>query len=377
MATFPLYQYKGSFVLVTDEYNLHHEKTQSNAPIITPQLVTQYLEGRKLVVIDSIKSGKGRNSEQSVYHNVLKELFKELGIEHDYISTSTASSISEFASSLKNGVYTVLFISGDTSVNEFVNALLEVDHGEVTFGIIPQGTGNSIALSLGSTSPFTSLQRFYNHIREPTAVSLNTYEAQFPSGSHFIHGDTKGNEIDAPLRFVVVLSWAFHAALVADSDTPELRKHGVNRFRIAAESNLTLNTFYDGSYTIGEKVYDGPFAYWLVTATSRFEEKFLILPKGDILARDAYLVLFKAQDDPSGAYIMKVMEEVYLEGKHVDNPDVSYVHLDSEQDVTLSIDSSDQRLCLDGAIVKIPQPGKVTVKVLDNQVKNWKLYIIN
>ena len=73
---------------------------------------------------------------------------------------------------------------------------------------------------------------------------------------------------------------------------------------------------------------------------------------------------------------MDVMEQVYLEGSHLANPDVEYKQIDSTSQLKLSVDSPDQRLCLDGAIVKVPEPGSISVKVLGNEIGKWKLYII-
>lgn len=373
---YPLYKYNDKVVLAKDDYLLVRDLAESSVFRLTPSIISHYNEGHQLYIVDSVYSGTGRSNELDVYQKLIKPLFLELGIDHKYVSTSSADTISEFAGSLNGSVCTVLFISGDTSVNEFINSLLETKEGTVNVGIIPLGTGNSIALSLGITNVFVALERFFQSIELKKTVPFYTYEASFPRGSYFIHQNVKTHTIENPVRFLVVLSWAFHAALVADSDTPELRKHGVSRFRMAAENNLKLNTFYNGSYSVGGETYNGPFAYWLVTATSRFEEKFLILPKGNILHPDLYLVLFGAQEDNSGKYIMDVMEQVYLEGSHLANPDVEYKQIDSTSQLKLSVDSPDQRLCLDGAIVKVPEPGSISVKVLGNEIGKWKLYII-
>lgn len=376
MSTYPLYEHNGLVTLATEDFVLLRNPAEKSAPQLTPSVISHYNEGHQLYVVDSVYSGTGRSSELDVYQKLIKPLFEELGIDHKYVSTASADSISEFGKSLAGSACTVLFISGDTSVNEFVNSLLETNEGTINVGIIPLGTGNSIALSLGITNVFVALQRFFHSVETRNPVPLYTYEAAFPRGAYFIHQNVKTHAIETPVRFVVVLSWAFHAALVADSDTPELRKHGVSRFRMAAENNLKLNTFYSGSCSVGSETYNGPFAYWLVTATSRFEEKFLILPKGNILDPDLYLVLFGAQEDNSGKYIMDVMQQVYLEGSHVTNPSVAYKQIGAHTELRLSLDSPDQRLCLDGAIVKVPQPGSISVRVAGHEKGKWKLYII-
>lgn len=371
--------------LATEKYGLEHSEpletpNTSNSPTVSSSVarlnatqISHYNNHHQLVVVDSVSSGTGRQKEKDVYNKILAPLFAELGIKHRYLKTESAATITEFAQELRGGSYAVILISGDTSVTELINALPENETGAVNICVVPCGTGNSIALSLGTTTVFAALQRFFRSVGGIQPVQLHTYEALFPDGSYYVNSKIP---IKDKVRFVVVLSWAFHAALVADSDTPELRKHGVDRFRMAAESNLEKNCSYEGSYLIDTKSYNGPFAYWLVTATSRFEEKFLILPKGDINRPELHVVLFGAQSDATGGYIMEVMQQVYQDGSHVDNKKVVYQRIGTESGVWLTTEGRNERFCVDGAIVVVPEPGTIGIRLAGDTVRGWTLGIV-
>ncbi|KAK6465830.1 ATP-NAD kinase-like domain-containing protein [Scheffersomyces coipomensis] len=356
----------------------------------TPQIeggkhqLPSFLSENKVYIIDSVNSGTGRSDQKNLYSKLIKPLFDSiLHINHAYIATTSPSSVIEFAHDLKsksNDPITVIFISGDTSVNEFINALPSIESSsKITVFPFPSGTGNSLSLSIGLTDEITALQRL---ITTTTQSPLNLYEVEFPKGTSYLVRDEKTVEITQPLNFLVVLSWAFHASLVADSDTPELRKFGLERFKKAAFANLEQEQKYDGEFIINDKeVVEGPFAYWLITASKRFEPTFEISPKGDIIEDSLYLVSFKTETDPS--YIMDIMGQVYNQGSHINDPRVTYRKLEKNDKLVLKasnlISKRKKRFCLDGSIIELPDQStsELSFKVKDNTYNNWHIYIVN
>lgn len=370
--------------LLSETKDPHTISNNSAIEINDPEQLS--ISNDEVYVIDSIKSGTGRTQSSSVYHNVLKPIFDEyLNINHHYVSTTSSDSISKFAESFQpsNRPITVILISGDSSINEFVNSLSSLkSRNSIKLFTIPSGTGNSLALSLNIESELQSIKKLIEYKLE-NVKPLNIYEAKFPSHSHIISQGSEISEINQPLKFLVVLSWGFHASLVADSDTPELRQHGIDRFKLAAMSNLQETQKYEGDISINDKIIHGPFAYLVITLSQKFEPTFEVLPRGNILENSLYLISFQTiESDKSGKYILDIMGEVYNQGKHVENEDVTYEKFNPGSEITLNIKNADsirkRRFCLDGSIIALPEVNeqKVVIKSIGNVQNNWELFVI-
>ncbi|KAG7665174.1 uncharacterized protein J8A68_001230 [[Candida] subhashii] len=368
------------------KFNIEQQNQQDSAKddvITIPSQLPNYLTSpNQVFIIDSIKSGTGRSSSSSndIYHTIINPLFKLLDINYQYFKTISSKSISKFANQF-NPQYasTIIFISGDTSINEFINGLptgTTNDNNKISIFPIPNGTGNSLALSLNLQDQLSALTTLLTSTNPPHPLHL--YTIQFPTGSYLSLHNEKHSEITHKLNFLVVFSWAFHASLVADSDTPELRKHGLERFKIAAANNLNQEQKYDAECYINSKKIDGPFAYWLVTGSDRFEPTFEISPHSDILENGFYLVAFKTGQD-----IMKIMYQVYDKGNHINNPDVIYEKLIPGDEIILKTKNSSsirkRRFCLDGSIIVLPEQEEHEIKIQigDYIHNNWQFFIIH
>lgn len=333
------------------------------------------LENDSIYVIDSVLSGTGRQSTNGVYEDILKPLLEYLDLSHTYLATKSRTSIIEFAGKLEGDNVTVIIVGGDTSVNELINGL-GPGGGQINVGVIPAGTGNSLSLALGSSSLADSIKRIFSGNRQ----QLQVFSTQFPEGLYLLYPDGSKQVIDKEFDFLVVTSWAFHAALVADSDTENLRKLGIERFQVAAQQNLSRKQEYHARIRIGDKVFDGPFAYVVTTPSQKFEPKFVILPKGDIADDSFYLVAFKTEDN--NEYIMDIMKKVYDGGRHTEDPRVIYEKVSAGSKVVLEIDHASQilqrRFCVDGAIAVLPERDShvVTVSYRGHKVQGWELFAI-
>lgn len=336
----------------------------------------------QVYVLDSIRSGLGlRTLQNGVYGRILKPIFDSLDIRHTYIATDSRHAIGDFALSLEDSGVPIMVIiaGGDTSVNEFVNSLNKDQKGEIYIATVPEGTGNALALSNGCGEEKEAVKCILlASVKRP----LQLYLVEFPSGSEVLHHDGLKETLQGRLLFVVVASWAFHASLVADSDTDEMRKHGINRFKIAAENNLTRPQKYCGDVTIGnDRALQGPLAYFVVTPAQRFEPTFEILPRGNIHDSSLYVVAFQTEENDS--YIMDIMGKVYAGGKHVDIPNVFYEEVKESENVILSLGAnlplSQRRFCVDGAIVVIPETKESAVEIKYHGHTNgsWDLYILS
>lgn len=337
-----------------------------------------------IYVIDLVKSGRGRGPATSAQHNygaehesdarggpigersssvkvpvqafysVVSQCLEMSGNRHHYVATTSATSIAEFAQSLKSPKALVIFILGDTSVNEFVDHLPNNDEKSTLFVLpLPAGTGNALALSFDLNLVTLAMNHLYASAANPFAQPLNVYEA--------IYGDVRK-------IFTVVFSWAFHAALVADADTPGMRKMGLQRFQVAARANLAKPNRYQGDINDDK----GPWSYFVVTPAQRFEPKFVISPCGNIKKDSLYLVAFR-----SGVDIMPIMDQVCDNGAHINNPEVIYREVAPMQ-LTLKHRADhpgEDRFCIDGEIVTIPD-GEIRFNSLRNRVGSYELYTV-
>lgn len=351
------------------------EKTGSDYTSVDVNKLEHFKE--KIVVVDSVYSGLGRDQRKNIYTQVINPVFKKLGIKHEYVKTENENSVRNYAKSIEpTGNTTILFLSGDTTVSEFVNGLKEAGSTassdricNVTILALPHGTGNSLALSLGYESKLDAFKRFFTGIHIP----LNLYKTELPSGSCLLRNEIR-SEIDTRVYFIVVFSWAFHAAIVADSDTAELRKLGSERFKVAAMKNLESQQSYEGSTYIGSERVEGPFCYWLVTGAKRFEPTFDILPQGNIEDESLYLIAIAAEH---GHSLLEIMYEVYDKGKHTEDNRVLYKKIDKGQYVELNVGiTSKKRLCLDGSIIALPdnKESRIGIESIGNEKGCWRIY---
>lgn len=370
-----------------DQYYFTSQLLQGSPEGTTISSLPSYLTD-KVIVIDSIHSGIGRNKEKDIYDKIFFPLFEALSITHDIIKTESSTTIRDYASSLlndSNESITIIFISGDSSINEFINGLKDTKiPGKISIFAIPGGTGNSLSLSLNITNAIDSIVKLF----QSTPLPLYLYQAEFPKHSYYLNqNEIEELENSTDVKFLIVLSWAFHASLVADSDTPELRTHGLQRFQIAATQNLNRIQKYEGDMYINndhdEQCIKGPFAYWLLVSSLRFEPTFEISPNGDISKDELYLVAFNSKDDDKD-HIMNIMKQVYDNGKHINNPDVIYKKIGPDDKIILKVKNSkpliQRRFCVDGRIVALPETDddqEIKINVKDNTQYSWKLYIIH
>lgn len=381
-----------SLVSINDGTRLHIEQFPKTVPPGVPRIGKDSitLHEHDVYVLDSIKSGTSeRTSGSGIYFEVLKPLLDNLfHVRYHYHATDSEDSVRALGKSLSTfkKPTLVIVISGDTSINEFVNSLHQVDHGLLRLFVIPAGTGNSLALSVGITDQIRAISRLFTHKQEDSKP-LNLYEVNFPRGSYIIDKKGRHLNVSSPILFIVVASWAFHASLVADSDTEELRRYGLERFKMAAHQNLTRPQKYLGRVTVwrGEKKIseiEGPFAYFVLTPSRKFEPTFVILPEGNIFDSKMYLVSFDYQENDS--YILDIMGQVYDNGHHIKNDLVHYECLDDKTSLQLHIDSENdaqnRRFCVDGAVVVVPR-GKDQEDVIfrhhGHSSKGWDIEIIS
>lgn len=250
---------------------------------------------------------------------------------------------------------TLILASGDGTLHEILNALhnarfkREGNLPSLRVALIPSGTGNALHSTFfppsGSASPtaeptlLASLLSFLS--ATPRLIPLTLARASTSSSppaqsalrDPFAASESsRSASSDVDVLSAVVTSTALHAAILHDSEALRASMPGVERFKVAAEQNMT--TWYHGrvkflppvqQYDVnkgafidfdqedkvgGLKELVGPFSYFLSTVNvDRLEALFRITP------------LQRTLPPPPGAHTMDVLVVRPLLDKSLDGKD--------------------------------------------------------
>ncbi|KAI1107753.1 TRM-domain-containing protein [Jackrogersella minutella] len=364
---------------------------------------------RHLHVVVSTNSGTGLSL--NFYDSVLRPLLKGRDIHalepsaklaersnpntYNLVITQNSDSVRNFARDLGRAdqtavQHTVILLSGDGGVVDMLNGRAPVEGSSAEtnlplIAILPLGTGNALFHSqhklTNATSEASSLVQGLRTLFKGKAAPLPSFKAEFPSGSRIItvESSDKGLESHANatshLYGGIVASYGFHSQLVWESDTPEYRKHGAQRFQMVAQQLLQESHAYNSIVEFAgedgtqlQRLDRDRHAYILVAMVSNLEKKFTISPSSKPLDGKLRLVHFGAV---SGQKIMEIMAQAYNGGKHVNmkwtNEDgkeegVGYDEAGVVKITTLEEDARWRKVCIDGTIVELPQGGTMSVK---------------
>jgi diacylglycerol kinase family enzyme len=271
----------------------------------------------------------------------------------------------------------IILASGDGGIVDLVNGLSAETHSpnyiapEVV--LLPLGTANALYHSINAGQSNTW---GLSALSSTTTKPLPTFTATFSPGARLLVDEARREE-ELPkdsdgkdvLYGAVVLSWGMHASLVADSDTSEYRKFGIDRFKMAAKEALypddgSLPHPYHGKVSVlkGDKwatLPDDQHMYVLSTLVSNLELPFCISPASKPLDGSMHLVHF---GPTSGDEAMRIMGLAYQGGKHVDDEMVRYESIDGLRIDFAEDDGRWRRVCVDGKIVRVEKGGWVEAR---------------
>ncbi len=385
-----------------------------------PRLSAHFAPDREVHVVISTHSGKHEAASfySNTLHGYLIDHVPHLELRKNYFvhTTTSTTSITELTANLflfnaKKGVKnTIILLSGDGGMVDLVNAMTatlqrEVDDNRPSsiflkpvIVLFPFGTANALCHSAGIVArdplkvmmtgrpkPLPQFEvRFSRAARlvsDEGRKRLEFDEPGFPEEGKESSGELGYYDPDGNVRVYgcVVFSWGLHASLVALSDTEEMRKHGIERFRMAAGQLLEGGHAYSGSVkfksepdgewqALQHKAVDPSSAesntkhkYILATMVSNLEETFCISPESKPL--DGTLRLVAIGDQPSDT-VMKILTLAYDEGKHVREMTgvVTYHEIDSLRIEFNEVDETWRQVCIDGKIVAIEESGWVEVR---------------
>lgn len=316
-----------------------------------------------VTVIISTTSGSG--SAASFYDSTLSPLLSILQLSPSIIRTTTATSIAEAISSLSTSrrPQTILLLSGDTGIHDAINAYSpRAPTTSLSLCIFPLGTGNALASSLHTSRNISALTGLL--LGEPHR--LPTFTARFSPGARYINSTQP--IASTGITGAVVVSWGFHASLVADAEALRAAHPNTHRFKIAAAQNLEPPHPYRGILSIlppdfgsvWRRIERKEHFYALATMCSNLEEAFRISPcsrLGEDVIRLVHFAPMGKED------VLNVMGGAYQGGTHVDDDRVGY---EVARGVKIEVHEDDKRwrrVCVDGDTVVVPTGGWVELVV--------------
>ncbi|GCF00327.1 hypothetical protein ZYGM_002144 [Zygosaccharomyces mellis] len=271
LGTFGAFDYYVRFVKDGSKYiSFQLEKSNSKQNNVS---LTKH-DGSALIILDSVRSGIGRNEDNDFYSIVIAPILKELNKNHNYIKTTAHDSVEQFARSLNPSQdYEIWIISGDTTISEFCNHLPSKPTIRNSLRILPlpMGTGNAWATSLGFDSPITALRNHLNDQLKPKDFPL--YKAILPNGYSII--------------FFMIFSLGFHANLLHACEDPKYARMGTERFKMAAQTILD-NYGLDTNVTLNglQKSY----SYFALINTPNLEATYKPSPRSNPLEKELRLL---------------------------------------------------------------------------------------
>ncbi|KNG80069.1 hypothetical protein ANOM_011684 [Aspergillus nomiae NRRL 13137] len=362
---------------------------------LSPTLRSQYLctelphhlcsHETEIHIIVSTASGTG--AAKNLYKNILQPFLLQLAIcDYNVHETRSSQTITELCNSrflpcAQAGIQqTIILLSGDGGIVDVVDAIYNTPWHLITrptIALVPTGTGNAMASSLGLTSyPSSWLKELLRGRPRP----LPTFGAKFSPGAQYVTEEGRArSSISSNLKTkyevpkvhgAVVASWGIHAALVADSDTTEYRKFGADRFKLVAEELLfppsgAESHRYAGTISLtrwdsqtnsecAETMEIKEHMYVLVTMVPRLEREFVISPES--VALDGRLRIIHFGPVPSEK-AMQLMASAYQGGQHVFDRSVFYSEIETLKIVFRETDERWRRVCIDGRIIAVECDG--------------------
>ncbi|KAI2885441.1 hypothetical protein CBS147353_10488 [Aspergillus niger] len=321
--------------------------------------------------------------------NILQPLLFYIGVTnyelHETKSTRTITELcyERFIPRAKQRLpQTIILLSGDGGLTDMIDAFHSTPESLLvppTIALIPTGTGNAMANSIGLLAhPTAGLVA----LLQGTPTSVPTFVAEFSPGASYIIDEGReripitrnsANVHGHPKVYGgVVASWGLHAALVADSDTVQYRKFGADRFKLAAKellypSDSTEPHKFSGIVTLfklddqGRSKREETLActehmYVLASLVSSLEKDFMISPHSRPLDGRLWMVHFEPM---SASRVMQVMASAYQAGQHVADESVSYGEIEGFRIEFREVDERWRRVCIDGKIIAVEHGGWV------------------
>lgn len=387
-----------------------------------PRLPAHFTPDREVHVIVSTLAGNQNASEyyQKTLDPFLTSKLPHLKLKENYFvhTTTSPTSIAHLTKTLflfnaKKGVkQTLILLSGDGGIVDIVNTLTTTLQREIddsrppsiffkpAICLVPCGTANALAWSLNvARDPLKAiwdgraraLPQFEVTFSKQARLVTDEGRQQREFVSAGVHEENRSDvrvavetqqtalagqegyfDPNGRVRIYgcVVFSWGLHASLVALSDTSGKRKHGLDRFKVAAKELIEEGHVYKGQVRVHKDRHsewehlgdpdNNRHWYILATLVSNLEEKYRISPASKPL--DGVLRLIRIDATEPAETLSAIMMQAYENGRHIESEAVQYEAIDG---LRIDFDEEEDRwrqVCVDGKIVTIEKGGFVEVR---------------
>jgi diacylglycerol kinase family enzyme len=226
----------------------------------------------------------GQQQSTSILQTIVRPMLIQAGVRFDTTMTECKGHAERLAQAdaARAGIM-IVALGGDGLVHEIINGYAAALVFPIYLCVVPCGSGNALATSMGIKSPGEAIQRLL--AGKTRAIDL----------MHVTIPATIDNSEQTITRLAaVVVSWGLHTAIVAGGDRWR-GWFGASRFKVVAAALFAALPYYDGQVSLYEcKRFDplgndygdivpvqtltGPFQYFVSGKQEQFEPGFHILP---------------------------------------------------------------------------------------------------
>ena len=264
----------------------------------------------------------------------IKSRFDIAGCKLDIIMTEYAGHAKELASSLDFSDYDgLVIIGGDGSFHEVANGMMDRDKSDrLPIGIIPAGSGNSVARDLNLLDPIDSVAAILRAKSKPFDIIESNYNG------------VKKYAIN-------IIGWGLVTDIGLKAEN--YRWLGSSRYTILSVLEVFKNRPRHAELIIDGVAYANDFTFIIVCNTVHTGKGMKMAPKA--LIDDGLIDIVVVRYGASKIHLLNTLPKVF-KGTHIDDRFVDYYH---GKEFSLRSDNKDT-LNIDGEMIgSTPISGKV------------------
>ena len=291
----------------------------------------------RFILIVNPYSGNKRSKE---ILDLVKPVFDSKRRDLTLIFTEFSGHARELANKLKfDGYDGFLVLGGDGTLNEVVNGMLQRQDGMILpIGLIPGGSGNSIAYDLDLRDPVVAAKAIVNH--QNRALDI----AQINMGQNVIYS-------------INLIGWGLITDIGKRAES--LRWIGTSRYTVSSLIEIMLRKSRKVKLIIDDKIFSDAFTFIVACNSIHIGKGMKMAPYAKL--DDGLIDLLVVDANISRRRLFTVLPKLF-DGTHVSEPEVTYYQASSFS----ILSDTDDILNIDGELVGNTP---ITVTMLKHSVK--------
>ena len=291
----------------------------------------------RFILIVNPYSGKKRSKQ---ILDLIKPVFDSKRIDLTLIFTEFSGHARQLANKLKfDGYDGFLVLGGDGTLNEVVNGMLQRQDGMILpIGLIPGGSGNSIAYDLDLRDPVEAAKAIVNH--QNRALDI----AQINMGKNVIYS-------------INLIGWGLITDIGKRAES--LRWIGTSRYTVSSLIEIMLRKSRKVKLVIDDKTFSDAFTFIVACNSIHIGKGMKMAPYAKL--DDGLIDLLVVDANISRRRLFTVLPKLF-DGTHVNEPEVTYYQASSFS----ILSDTDDILNIDGELVGNTP---ITVTMLKHSVK--------